>query len=292
MKKLKLISLFVIAILLVQSCAVVQPGEVGVDVHFGKVKTKTLDPGPHHFFAIFGRKIVRFDTRVTNYSNNINFHTKEGIEVTSEITLLYHLNAFEVVSVYKTFGEDYQEKVVEDNLISILRQTGLQYSATELITERANIEKKVKQKMDSIVGKYGFAMDLVMLKQVDLPANVIATIEAKLNAEETAKKTVIDNEVKRNELDFQLEKDLKIKELEIKKQRLDIDFYIEKQKKEAERMLIEAEAIKKQQEIVNSTLTDKLIELKSLEITRDLVKSNNAKIIISDGKSPIILNDK
>ena len=98
--------------------------------------------------------------------------------------------------------------------------------------------------------------------------------------------------MKRNELDFQLEKDLKIKELEIKKQRLDIDFYIEKQKKEAERMLIEAEAIKKQQEIVNSTLTDKLIELKSLEITRDLVKSNNAKIIISDGKSPIILNDK
>ena len=98
--------------------------------------------------------------------------------------------------------------------------------------------------------------------------------------------------MKRNELDFQLEKDIKLKELEIQKQRLDIDFYIEKQKKEAERMLIEAEAIKKQQEIVNSTLTDKLIELKSLEITRDLVKSNNAKIIISDGKSPIILNDK
>ena len=146
--------------------------------------------------------------------------------------------------------------------------------------------------MDSIVGKYGFEMDLVMLKQVDLPANVIATIQAKLNAEETAKKTMIDNEVKRNELDFQLEKDLKLKELEIQKQRLEIDFSIEKQKKEAERILIEAEAIKKQQEIVNSTLTDKLIKLKSLEITRDLVKSNNTKIIISDGKSPVILNDK
>lgn len=292
MKTIKLISLIVIASWLLQSCAVIRPGEVGVDVHFGKIKVKTLDPGPHHFFALFGRKIVRFDTRVTNYSNNINFHTKEGIEVTSEITLLYHLVANEVVNVYKTFGENYQEKVVEDNLISILRQTGLQYSATELIIERAKIEKTVKQKMDSIVGKYGFEMDLVMLKQVDLPANVIATIQAKLNAEETAKKTVIDNEVKRNELDFQLEKDIKLKELEIQKQRLDIDFYIEKQKKEAERMLIEAEAIKKQQEIVNSTLTDKLIKLKSLEITRDLVKSNNTKIIISDGKSPVILNDK
>jgi regulator of protease activity HflC (stomatin/prohibitin superfamily) len=292
MKTLKLISLIVIASWLLQSCAIVRPGQVGVDVHFGKVKSKALDPGPHHFFALFGRKIVRFDTRVTNYSNNINFHTKEGIEVTSEITLLYHIVVGDVINIYKTFGEDYQEKVIEDNLITILRQTGLQYSATELITERANIEKTVKQKMDSIVGKYGFETDLVMLKQVDLPANVIATIQAKLNAEETAKKTVIDNEVKRNELDFQLEKDLKLKELEIQKQRLDIDFSIEKQKKEAERILIEAEAIKKQQEIVNSTLTDKLIKLKSLEITRDLVKSNNTKIIISDGKSPVILNDK
>jgi regulator of protease activity HflC (stomatin/prohibitin superfamily) len=88
MKSFKLISLFVLAICLLQSCAIVRPGEVGVDVHFGKIKTKTLDPGPHHFFALFGRKIVRFDTRVTNYSSNINFHTKEGIEVTSEITLL------------------------------------------------------------------------------------------------------------------------------------------------------------------------------------------------------------
>ncbi len=292
MKPIKILFSLLVLVLLAQGCAIVRPGEVGVDVHFGKVKPTLMEPGPHHIFALFGRKIVRFDTRVTNYSNNINFHTKEGIEVTSEITLLYHLVANEVVNVYQTFGENYQEKVVEDNLISILRQTGLQYSATELIIERAKIEKTVKQKMDSIVGKYGFEMDLVMLKQIELPANVITTIQAKLNAEETAKKTVIDNEVKRNELDFQLEKDIKLKELEIQKQRLDIDFYIEKQKKEAERMLIEAEAIKKQQEIVNSTLTDKLIKLKSLEITRDLVKSNNTKIIISDGKSPVILNDK
>tara|TARA_R110001592_G_scaffold361973_1_gene674428 strand:- start:3979 stop:4857 length:879 start_codon:yes stop_codon:yes gene_type:complete len=292
MKTIKLISLIVIASWLLQSCAVVRPGEVGVDVHFGKVKTKTLDPGPHHFFALFGRKIVRFNTRITNYSTNINFHTQEGIEVTSEITMLYHLVPSAVTKVYNTFGKDYQEKVIEDNLITILRQTGLHYKATELITERISIEKIVKEKMDSIIGEYGFAMNLVMLKQIDLPANVIKTIEAKLNAEETAKKTIIDNDIKRNQLDFQLEKEKKEAELEIVKQRLVIDFAIEKQKKEAERMLIEAKAIKEQQEIVNSTLTDKLIKLKSLEITRDLVKSNNTKIIISDGKSPVILNDK
>ena len=59
-----------------------------------------------------------------------------------------------------------EEKVIEDNLITILRQTGLHYKATELITERISIEKIVKEKMDSIIGEYGFAMNLVMLKQI------------------------------------------------------------------------------------------------------------------------------
>ncbi|MCL6103898.1 MAG: hypothetical protein M1292_15680 [Bacteroidetes bacterium] len=81
-------------------------------------------------------------------------------------------------------------------------------------------------------------------------------------------------------------------ELEVAKQRIALDFVIEKQKKESERLLIESEAIKKSQDILNSSLTDKLIQFKALDITKDLVKSPNAKIIITDGKSPVILNDK
>lgn len=291
MKHLKIVSLFAIAILLLQSCAILRPGEVGVDIHFGKTK-KILKPGPHHFFAIFGRRIVRMDTRTINYSNNIGFHTQEGIEVTSEITVLYHIIADSAISIYANLGLNYEEMVIEDNLITILRQAGLKYNAIDLIIERNNIENTVKENMQKTVGKYGFTIDLVMLKQIDLPPVVKTTIEAQLNAEETAKKTKIDNEIFRNQLDFQLEKQKKEKEMDITTERMQIEFNIEKQKKEAERLLIEAEAIKKQQEIINSTLTDKLIKLKSLEITRDLVKSNNAKIIISDGKSPVILNDK
>ena len=55
--------------------------------------------------------------------------------------------------------------------------------------------------------------------------------------------------------------------------------------------MIEAEAIKKQQAIINSTLNDLLIKYKSLEITRELVNSKNTKVIITDGKSPVIVND-
>ncbi|MBA4057226.1 MAG: hypothetical protein C0490_21110, partial [Marivirga sp.] len=239
MKCSHVLSLFAAAVLLLQSCAIVRPGEVGVDVHFGKTKSEILEPGPYHFLAPFGRKIERFSTRITNYSLPLKFHTIEGIEVSSETTLLYHMVSGSARAVFTQFGKDYQKTVIEDNLVTVIRQTGLAYKATELITARATIEKTIKQKMDSLVGKYGFAIDLVMLKEVDLPLEVRQTIEAKLKAEEIAKKTKIDNEIKRYELDFQLERDKKEAELEIIKQRLVMDFSIEKQKKESERLLIE-----------------------------------------------------
>ncbi len=99
-------------------------------------------------------------------------------------------------------------------------------------------------------------------------------------------------QIQRKNLDFQIEKEKKEAELEIAKQQIALDFIIAKQKKESERLLIESEAIKKSQDILNSSLTDRLIKFKALDITKELVKSPNTKIIITDGKSPVILNDK
>jgi hypothetical protein len=125
-----------------------------------------------------------------------------------------------------------------------------------------------------------------------LPSAITQTIQAKLNAEQVSKKTEIDLEIKRKNLDYQIEKEKKEAELEVAKQRIALNFVVEKQQKEAERLLIESEAIKKSQDILNSSLTDKLIQYKALDITKELVKSSNAKIIITNGKSPILLNEK
>lgn len=291
MKKIKFLIPFFAVIFLLQSCAVIHPGEVALDVHFGKIRPRVLLPGRHHV-SVFGTRVVRFDARIINYSEKLKFPTKEGIEVTTEITLLYHFIPDSIKSIYLKFGKDYPVTVIVDNLINILRQTGLNYKATDLITERSSLETNIKEKLSEIIGKYGFTVDLILLKDIDLPPDVVATIQAKLNAEELSKKTEIDVEIKRKNLEFDLEKQKKEAELEIAKQRLTLDFAIEKQKKESERLLIESEAIKKSQDILNSSITDKLIKFKALEITRELVKSNNAKIIITDGKSPVILSDK
>lgn len=291
MKTVKIFYVSAVAALLLQSCAIIRPGEVALKVRYGKIKPGILMPGAYGR-GVFGTRIERFNTRTIEYSNKLNFHSVEGIEVTSEITLLYRLIPDSVESIFKKFDDSYETSLIINNLITAFRQEGLNHKAIELVTQRIEIEQTIKEKLTAAIGKHGFVVDLVLIKQIELPAEVTKTIQAKLTAEQVEKKTEIDNAIKRRELEFSIERQTKEAQLEITKQRLTLDFAIERQKKEAERTLIEAEATRKQQEIINASLTDRVLRFKSLEITRELVKSSNAKIIITDGKSPVIVSNK
>ena len=289
MKSLEIPFCFIIAVFLLQSCVIIRPGEVALKVRYGKIKPGILLPGMYTR-GILGTRVVRFDTRIREYEGKFNFHTVEGIEINTDLTLTYHLIPDSAKNVYLNFGQAYKNIVIIDNLTSVIRAVGSKLKSTDLIEARVEMEQTIKERMNAAIRPYGFDVDLVLLQHVALPKEVVATIEAKLIAEQIAKKTLIDNEIKRKELDFTLEKQRKETELEITKQRLTLDFAIEKQKKESERLLIESQGIKKSQDILNSSITDKLIKFKALDITKELMKSPNTKIIITDGKSPVIVN--
>jgi regulator of protease activity HflC (stomatin/prohibitin superfamily) len=290
-KKYSIFYLIVAIAIILGGCAVIRPGEVALKVRYGKIQPEILQPGAHLRGLIFTR-IKRFNTRVTEYSDKIDFHSTEGIEVTSEITMLYHLVPDSTLSIYPKFDVNFQSTLIINNLVTAMRKEGLNHKAIELITQRAEIEQGIKDKLTTTIGQYGFVVDLVLIKAIHLPDEVTKAIQAKLTAEQVSKRTDIDLEIQRKNLDYQIEKDKKEAELDVAKQRIALNFIIEKQNKETERMLIESEGIKKSQDILNSSITDKLIKFKALEITRDLVKSPNTKVIISDGKSPVILGDK
>ena len=70
-----------------------------------------------------------------------------------------------------------------------------------------------------------------------------------------------------------------------------MEFVINKQKKEAVRLLIEAEGIRKSQLIIDSSLTTKLLQYNSIQMMKGLLTSPNAKVIITDGKTSVILGE-
>ncbi len=150
MKKAPFHYLIAVSVILLQSCAIIRPGEVGLAVHRGKIKPGILMPGAHGK-SIFGTKIARFDSRTKEYSSELSFHSKEGIEVTSETTMLYHFIPDSLPSIYLKFGQDYEKIVIINSLITALRREGLNHIATDLIIERTSFEKSIQEELKDIL---------------------------------------------------------------------------------------------------------------------------------------------
>jgi regulator of protease activity HflC (stomatin/prohibitin superfamily) len=75
---------------------------------------------------------------------------------------------------------------------------------------------------------------------------------------------------------------------------LEYEFKLEKAKKEAERQRIDAEGKARANQILNASLTDKILKEKGIEATLELAKSPNAKVVVvGSGKDglPIILGN-
>jgi prohibitin 1 len=78
--------------------------------------------------------------------------------------------------------------------------------------------------------------------------------------------------------------------LEAEQQAQRMEFLLDREKREAQRKIIEAEGIRDSQKIIAEGLTKAIIEWQSIEAFRELAKSPNSKIIMTDGKTPLLIN--
>jgi prohibitin 1 len=267
--------LFVAAI---SGCKTIYPGEVGFIIKKGMIKPGILTQGRYHYNP-FVSKIRKFNTRIDEFSTIMSPPTKEGLEVKVDLTVLYHIKPEAAPDIYTHVGMNYGQKIVVNNFMAIVREYTMQYTAIELLNERETIEKNIEDKLRADISTYGIILDDVLVKDIDMPTEVLHAIENKAKAEQIAKQTKLELQTKRDQEDF----DIETKEKELK-------FALEKQKNDSLMMQIDANAVKNYQNTINGSLTDKLLKFKSIEITKELVKSANAKIIITDGKTMMLNN--
>jgi regulator of protease activity HflC (stomatin/prohibitin superfamily) len=262
----------------ISGCKTIYPGEVGFIIKRGMIKPGILTQGRYHYNP-FVSKICKFNTRIDEFSTIMRPPTKEGLEVTVDLTVLYHIKPEAAPYIYTNVGMDYGKKIVVNNFMAIVREYTMKYTAIELLNERETIEKNIEDKLKADISTYGIIMDDVLVKDIDMPTEVLHAIENKAKAEQIALQTKLELQTKREQEDF----DIETKEKELK-------FSLEKQKNDSLMMQIDANAIKNYQITINESLTDKLLKFKSIEITKELVKSPNAKIIITDGKTMMLNN--
>ncbi|MFY7787872.1 MAG: prohibitin family protein [Thermoflexibacteraceae bacterium] len=257
MKKAIIVCLFTT---LLSSCAIVRQDEVGVKRRLGKLVPKVLPPGIY-FRNSFTTKMLRIPTRTLSMQMELDaLPSKEGLSIGAEMAILYHVKPEKAIDILQAVGKIRNgEQIIMSVLRSASADVTSKFYAKDMHTsEREQIEKAIATKMMDILGDRGFVIENVLLKSIRLPEKLSRAIEEKLKAEQEAQR---------------------------------MEFVLNQERKEAERKRIEAEGVRDAQKIIGEGLTPLLIQFKSLETFQKLSNSNNTKVIITDGKMPLLIDN-
>ncbi|MEX1188395.1 MAG: prohibitin family protein [Bacteroidia bacterium] len=289
MKKSLFVSALAITFALVaSSCSRIIQGEVGVKRKLGRVSTRIVTPGLA-VFNPFTTKVIKVPTRTVNLEISTTLPSKEGLTIKSEISILYKIEAKNAVSVLENIGLNYEDVIILPVFRSASADVCARFMAKDMHSaERSKIEKAIKEQMMVTLENRGFVIEAVLMKNITLPSGLSNAIEEKLNAEQEAQRMefVLQRETK--------DAQRKVIEAEGKKQIIVIDAEgkkladIIKAEGEKSARVIEAQGMKEANELINSSLTPTVLKYKSIEAFKDVSTSNNAKVIITDGKTPLL----
>jgi len=239
------------------SCAVIRPGEAGVKQTLGEFSDKVITEGTV-LYNPFVSKVLKESTQTNNIKLVLSLPSKEGLSVNSEISILYRLEQNKIPSVLENLGQGY-ESIITSVFRSASSDVCAKFFAKDMHSGmRAKIEEEIKIKMEENLKKQADGIELiaVLMKSIQLPNGLANSIERKLQAEQDAMR---------------------------------MEFILQQATLEADQKIIEAKGERDAQKILSEGLTDKLIQIRSIEAFRELSRSQNSKVIITDGKSPLLI---
>ena len=238
---------FILVILLLSSITRVGTGHVGVLTLFGKVQTgEILGEGIHLINPLKTNNELSIQTQTLKESASVP--SSEGLMMSLDTSLIYHLNPDRAAEVFQKIGADYETVVVEPTLRSAIREATASHTANALYTgERELVAKQIQDQVTTQLSQRGLVVENVLLRDIQLPATLKASIEAKQQAEQEA---------------------------------LAMNFRLQKETQEAQRKRIEAAGVRDFQQIVAQGITPSLLEWKGIEATENLAKSPNTKVVV------------
>ncbi len=257
MKTLKYSTLTLVLLLLVSSCAVVRQGEVGVKRKLGKLNPKTIEPGARMFNPLTST-VIKLPIRTVNVEIQSNLPSKEGLNVQSVISILYHIRKEEAANIIENIGTNYEEVVIKSVFRSASADVCSRFFAKDMHTvKRAEIEEEIKTRMQSLLRVRGFEIEAVLLKTIQLPPGLYMAVEDKLEAEQEAQR---------------------------------MEFVLQRERMEAQRRKVEAEGIRDAQKILQEGINPQIIQWQSIEAFKELASSPGTRVIITDGTAPFLVD--
>jgi prohibitin 1 len=236
----------IILVLLLNSIVKVPTGAVSVLTLFGRVTSEVLPEGIHMINPLKASNELSIRTQEVKESASVP--SSEGLVMNLDTSLIYHINPEKAADLYQKVGPNYAMVLIEPNLRAAIRESTASHTANALYTgEREMVAKQIFDSLTSHLGQRGIFVENVLLRDIQLPLTLKASIEAKQQAEQEA---------------------------------LAMNFRLQKETQEAQRKRIEAAGIRDFQQIVAQGISPALLEWKGIEATETLAKSGNSKVVV------------
>jgi prohibitin 1 len=258
---LPILGAILVLILVFASTTSIPTGNVGVLTLFGRVTGDVLGEGIHLINPL--KSVKKLSVQTQSVKESANVPSNEGLILALDTSLLFRLDRTKAAQVFQTVGENYAEKIVEPTLRAAIRASTSSHTANALYTNaRELVQQQIQDELTTQLAARGVIVEAVLLRDVQLPAMLKGSIEAKQQAEQDA---------------------------------LRMSFILQKEKQEAERKRIEAQGIADFQKIVAQGISPQLLEWKGIEATEKLALSTNTKVVVIGNPKnglPLVLEPK
>jgi len=240
----------------------IKPGERGVifDRFTGLKKDNIYEPGFH--VKAPWNELILYDVTETKIEETMDVLDKNGLSIKVDVSVRFHPIYSRVGYLHEIFRGDYVNRLVIPEVRSTVRKVMGRYTAEEIYsTMRSEVETSIINETKDILDENYITMRALLIRSINLPEQIKMAIENKLKQEQEA---------------------------------LAYQFRLDREKSEAERKRIQAEGEARANEIINNSLTDKLLKMRGIEATTRLAESENAKVIVigsGEGGLPLILGN-
>jgi regulator of protease activity HflC (stomatin/prohibitin superfamily) len=185
--------------------------------------------------------------RKANMDDSLWSPTQEGLQVGIDLTVWHHLDPQRLIVIHQKIGPDYEEKIIRPAVRSVIRLVISEYAVMDVYSSRrAAIQDEINVKIKELLEKDGFVIDEVVLRDVRFTDQFGKAIEAKQIAQQSAEQ---------------------------------LKYVLEKEQREAERKVIEAQGRAKAIETINEALRQNPNYIRYLYVDK---LSDKISVIVSD----------
>lgn len=243
----------IVAIILLIMCSVRVPaGYVAVQYSLnGGVKDKVLTQGWHfipptvhatkYTVGIEQSYLTKDDRGDSEEDESYSASSAEGKALDIELTYTYQYQPENVTAVFTRFkgqsGKEVKESFIKPNIISWSKEVIARYNVADILgAEKANVNKDITEYVAKKFEPYGITISNVSLINIGVDKKTKEVINDKIAAQQKAETQKIENQTK-----------------------------VDKAKADAEARLIEAKAEAEANELLQKSLSDKVLKQQYLE---------------------------